>query len=87
MLDLQRVYQYLATCRWFRHIKSNGRIVIGGYQYYLSTALRGRTIELHFDSIHGCFVGQPEGSDTTITIAPRGLSKSDLMGEFAPLLA
>ncbi len=86
MLDLQRVYQYLATCRWFRHIKSNGRIVIGGYQYYLSTALRGRTIELHFDPIRGCFVGQPEGTDTTLTIAPQGLSKTELLGELAGLL-
>jgi transposase InsO family protein len=32
MLDLRRVFQYLATCRWFRQIKSNGRVGIGGYQ-------------------------------------------------------
>jgi len=57
MLDLNRVFRYLGSCRWFRHIKSNGRIVIGGYQYYLSTALRGRTVELHFDPIQGCFIG------------------------------
>src|SRR5437867_4511195 len=35
-LDLQRVFRYLATCRWFRHVKSNGRFAIGGYEYYLS---------------------------------------------------
>jgi hypothetical protein len=84
--DLQRVYHYLATCRWFRHIKSNGRIAIGGYQYYLSTALRGRTIELHFDSIQGCFVGQPEGTNTSFRLAPQGLSKTELMGELAGLI-
>jgi hypothetical protein len=86
MLDLNRVFQYLVTCRWFRHIKSNGRVVIGGYQYYLSTALRGRAIELHFDPIQGCFIGQPEGTDITFTLTPQGLSKTDLMGELAGLL-
>jgi transposase InsO family protein len=86
MLDLQRVYQYLANCRWFRHIKSNGRVAIGGYQYYLRSALRSRTIELHFDPIQGCFIGQPEGTDITFTLTPQGLSKSALMGELAGLL-
>jgi transposase InsO family protein len=87
MLDPNRVFQYLASCRWFRHIKSNGRVVIGGYQYYLGTAWRGQTIELRFDPIQGGFIGQPEGTETTLTIAPQGLSKAELMGELAGLLA
>ncbi len=87
MLDLNRVFQYLATCRWFRRVKSNERIAIGGYEYYLSTALRGRTIELIFDPVQGTFLGQPEGSDTIITIAPQGLSKTELMGELGKMLA
>jgi hypothetical protein len=87
MLDLTRVFQYLAACRWFRQIKSHGRVGIGGYQYYLSTAWRGRTVELHFDPLQGCFIGQPEGIETTVTLTPQGLSKSELMGELAVLLA
>jgi len=86
LLDRERVFQYLARCRWFRHIKSNGRVVIGGYQYYLSTALRGRTIELHFDPTQGCFIGQPEGTDTTFTLTAQGLSKTELMGELASVM-
>ena len=62
MLDLNRVFQYLANCRWFRRVKANGRITIGGYQYYLGTTFRGRTVELTFDAARGAFVGQPEGS-------------------------
>jgi hypothetical protein len=86
MLDVQRVFQYLANCRWFRRVKSNGRIAIGGYEYYLSTALRGRTLELTFDLAQGTFLGQPEDSDSIIAIAPQGLSKTELMGEFGNLL-
>jgi len=49
--------------------------------------LSGCTLELHFDPIQGCFVGQPAGNNTTIMIAPQGLRNVDLMGELAGLLA
>lgn len=29
MLDLDRVFAYLATCRWFRRIRANGRLDLG----------------------------------------------------------
>ena len=44
-------------------------------------------LELHFDPEQQCFVGQPEGSETTITIAPQGRTKTELMGELGTLLA
>jgi transposase InsO family protein len=31
MLDLDRVFAYLANCRWFRRIRANGRLELGGY--------------------------------------------------------
>jgi hypothetical protein len=33
MLDLDRVFTYLATCRWFRRIRANGRLDLGGCDY------------------------------------------------------
>jgi len=75
MLDLSRVFQYLAGCRWFRQVKANGRIAIGGYEYYVGTALRGRTLELNFDPLQVCFVAQPEGSEATMTIRPKAWRK------------
>jgi transposase InsO family protein len=33
MLDLPRVFAYLATCRWFRRIRANGRLGLGSYDY------------------------------------------------------
>jgi transposase InsO family protein len=87
MLDLDRVFQYLASCRWFRHVRANGRLDIGGYDYYLGTTWRNQMLELRFDANQRCFLGQPAGSDTTITIPPQGLTKTDLMGELGHLLA
>jgi transposase InsO family protein len=86
MLDLDRVFQYLANCRWFRRVRANGRLDIGGFDYYLGTTWRSHMLELRFDATQGCFLGQPEGSDTTITFAPQGLTKTDLMGELGHLI-
>jgi transposase InsO family protein len=33
MLELDRVFQYLANCCWFRRVRANGRLDIGGYDY------------------------------------------------------
>jgi hypothetical protein len=53
----------------------------------LRTSLRNQMLELHFDADQGCLVGQPAGSETTITFAPQGLTKTALMGELGHLLA
>jgi len=87
MLDLDRVFAYLATCRWFRRIRANGRLDLGGYDYYLGTSLRNQMLEVHFDATQSCFLGQPAGSESILTFAPQGLTKTDLMGELGHLLA
>ena len=87
MLDLDRVFAYLATCRWFRRIRANGRLDLGGYDYYLGTSLRNQMLEVHFDATQGYFLGQPAGSESILTFAPQGLTKTDLMGELGHLLA
>jgi hypothetical protein len=87
MLDLPRVFADLATCRWFRRIRANGRLGLGSYDYYLGTSLRNQMLELHFDTDQGRFLGQLAGSETTITVAPQGLTKTALMGELGRLLA
>ena len=87
MLDLARVFEYLANCRWFRRIRANGRLDLGGYDYYLGTTWRNQMLELRFDADQGCFFGQPASSEITLTFAPQGLTKTDLMGELGHLLA
>ena len=87
MLDLDRVFGYLTRCRWFRRVRANGRLDLGGYDYYLGTTWRNHMLELRFDATQGCFFGQPEGSESILPIAPQGLTKTDLMGELGHLLA
>jgi hypothetical protein len=87
MLDLARVCAYLAQCRWFRRIRANGRLDLGGYDYYLGTTRSNQMLEVRFDADQGCFLGQPTGNEFTCTFAPQGLTKPDLMGELGHLLA
>jgi hypothetical protein len=87
MLNLDRVFAYLVHCRWFRRIRANGWLDLGGYDYYLGTTWRNQILELHFDAKQGCFLGQPASSEMTFTIPPQGLTKTDLMGELGHLLA
>ncbi len=82
MLDVQRVHQYVSTCRWFRRAKLNGVFAMGGYLYNVSTKFGGRAIEVRFDAERAVFVAQPEGCSDTLVIPPRGLRKEDLMSEF-----
>ena len=76
MLEVERVYAYLARYRWFRRVRANGRLDIGGYGYYLGTSWGNRMLELRFDPEQQCFVGQPEGSETSIMIVPRSVCGS-----------
>jgi hypothetical protein len=87
MLNLAGVFAYLAQCRWFRRIRANGRLDLGGYDYYLGTTRSNQMLEVRFDADQCCFLGQPAGSETIITFTPQGLTKPDLMGELGHLLA
>ncbi len=52
----------------------------------LRTTWRNQMLEVRFNVDQECFLGQPAGSDITITFAPQGLTKTDLMGELGYLL-
>jgi hypothetical protein len=86
MLDLDRVFAYLANGRLFRRVRANGRLDLGGYDYYLGVTWRNHMLELHFDAKQACFMGQPAGNENTLTFAPQGLTKADLTGELSHLL-
>jgi hypothetical protein len=75
------------TVAGFDAYEPAGRLDLGGQDYYLGTTRRNQMLELHFDADQGCFLGQPAGSETTITFAHQGLTKTDLMGELGRLLA
>jgi hypothetical protein len=87
LLDVDRVFTYLAQGQWFRTVKANGVFELGGYGYYLGKWWAGRSIEIRFNPVPGTFVCQPEGSERSISLPAQGLSKADLMGDLAAVRA
>jgi transposase-like protein len=87
MLDMQRVYDYLAQGRWFRRTSTHGQFSLGTYRYNVGKGLGEQTLEITFDPQTREFKCLPEDGGQEIRLAAQGLTKTDLMGELGPLIA
>jgi transposase InsO family protein len=86
LIDLRRVDRYLARGRWFRQVRSNGLIQLGGYGYYLGKRLVGQAVEITFDPDSRHLLCQPEAKPIAVAIAIQGMTVDALMGELAGLV-
>ena len=86
LLNLERVWTYLAQGRWFRQGQRAGTFYLGGYRYAVGHQGTGRTIEITCDPLQQIFVCQPEGSVPPICLPVQGITKAALMGDLAHLL-
>jgi hypothetical protein len=66
MLDLERVYRYLAPGRWFRQARGSGIMQLAGYRYYLGRPWSGRTVEVPFSPATVSYLCCPEGTEIEI---------------------
>lgn len=81
LLDLQRVYDYLAQQRWFRQVTAAGQFALGASRYGLGKAWGSQTIEITFDPQTQEFVCLSADGKNTRRLPAKGLTKQDLMGE------
>jgi len=87
MLDMRRVYDYLAQGRWFRRTSTHGQFSLGAHCYNLGKDLGNQTVEITFDAQTREFKCLLEDGNQEIRLAAQGLTKADLMGELGPLIA
>ena len=87
LLDMQRVYDYLAKGRWFRRVGPVGVFSLGHYRYAVGRTFSNQTFEVTFDSQTLEFVCLPADGREKMRIPTTGLTKSALMGELSPLMA
>ena len=87
LLSLEKVSAYLAQGWWFRSVRTNGYFGEGRYQYYLGKHFAQRSVAIPFDPDTTTLICQPEGSEGTIQLPVQGITKAELMGELAVLLA
>ena len=87
MLDMQRVYDYLARGRWFRRTSAQGQLSLGTHRYNVGKDLANQTLEITFDAQTRELKCLSEDGSREIRLAAQGLTKTDLMGELGPLIA
>jgi hypothetical protein len=86
LLDLDRVYQYLAQGRWFRQVSEQGQFSIGAHRYGLGKNFGNQTIEITFVPQTCEFKCRSADRSRKTRLPALGLTKSDLMGELSPLV-
>jgi transposase len=79
LLDMQRVYDYLQSGRWFRQVSSVGTFSLGGYGYNATTRFAEQTLEITFDGATRKLICLPEKSVATFHLDVQGLTKAALM--------
>lgn len=86
MLDLERLYAYLAQGRWFRRTTAQGQFSIGAQRYNAGKNLAKQQLEITFDPHTHELVCRSEDGQQEARIPIQGLTKPDMMGELAPTL-
>ena len=87
MLDMQRVYDYLAQGRWFRRTSSQGQFSLGTHRYGVGKNLSDQTLEITFDPQTCELKCLSKDGSQEIHLPAQGLTKADLIGELGPLIA
>ncbi len=86
LLDVQRVYEYLAQGRWFRRVSTNGTVSLGGHVYYIGAKWQRRQLEIRCDAAEQEFVYYDESGNCIKNIAWKGDLRQTLKGKMPPVL-
>jgi len=86
LLDLSRVYEYLAQGRWFRRSGKGGVLAIGCRFYTLGQTWQNQQVEITFDATDQHLVFLSADGNHSKRIPVKGITRQELMGEMGPLV-
>jgi transposase len=86
ILDIQRIYDYLAQGRWFRRSSLQGQFSLGAHCYNAGRDFAEQQLIITFDPQERKLVCCSEDGKEEIRFPIQGLSKSELMKELTPLV-
>lgn len=81
LMDMQRVYDFLAKGKWFRKVATNKTISLGGQIYYLSNAKPSEQLEITFCNKCQFLLFQNDKELLVALLPIKGLNKRYLMGK------
>jgi hypothetical protein len=87
LLDVERVYAYLAQGRWFRRVAANGIFSLGGYAYLAGRTRAGQQIEITFDATDQRLCCHDAAGQLFARLPLLGVTVPDLMGASATALS
>lgn len=85
LIDMQRVDNYLANCKWYRKVASNKIISLAGQTYYLPLAKPKEQLEITFCSKCRYLLFQNDKEQFIAIQAIKGMDKQYLMGAMATI--
>lgn len=86
LLDLSRVYAYLAKGQWFRQISQVGTASLGQQTYGLGVLWSGESVEVTFDPEDKHLIFRSADGERKKRLPLRGINITNLVGEMGPLV-
>ncbi len=86
LLELSRVYAYLAKGQWFRQVSQVGTVSLGQQTYGLGVTWKGESVDITFDPEEKHLIFHSADGEQEKRLPLKGVSVTDLMGEMGPLV-
>ena len=86
LLDLSRVYAYLAKGQWFRQVSKVGTASLGQQTYGLGVLWSRESVEVTFDPEDKYLIFRSADGERKKRLPLRGINITNLVGEMGPLV-
>jgi transposase len=86
LLDLTRVYAYLAKGQWFRQVSQVGTVSLGQQTYGLGVTWKGEQVDVTFDPGDKHLIFRSADGERKNRLPLKGVNVISLMGEMGPLV-
>lgn len=83
MIQLSRIYQFLAKGKWFRKVAANKMVFLGGQSYYIKNAQPKEQLQITFCSCCQQLLFQNDKELFVALLPIKGICKKSLMGNRA----
>jgi transposase InsO family protein len=85
LIDLKKVFTFLAKGKWYRKIAGNQTVCLGGQIYYISGSKPRQQVQITFCSRKKCLLFQNDKELVIAELPIKGISREILMGNLEPI--